>query len=94
MADGYVTEESGTGVVHQAPYFGEDDYRVCLAAGIITRDQDMICPVDASGKFVKPVTDFLGQYVKVSCEPLSSTTQILWNLHYSQLITVELMSFK
>ncbi|XP_046393549.1 isoleucine--tRNA ligase, cytoplasmic isoform X2 [Ischnura elegans] len=64
LADGYVTEESGTGVVHQAPYFGEDDYRVCLAAGIITRDQDMICPVDASGKFVKPVTDFLGQYVK------------------------------
>ncbi|KAG8225441.1 hypothetical protein J437_LFUL004441 [Ladona fulva] len=64
LNDGYVTEESGTGVVHQAPYFGEDDYRVCLNAGIITRDQDMICPVDASGKFTEPVADFLGQYVK------------------------------
>ncbi|XP_050676164.1 isoleucine--tRNA ligase, cytoplasmic [Leptidea sinapis] len=64
LIDGYVTDDSGTGVVHQAPYFGEDDYRVCLAAGIITRDQDIICPVDASGKFTEPVKDFLGQYVK------------------------------
>lgn len=64
LADGYVTDDSGTGVVHQAPYFGEDDYRVCLAAGLITRDQDAICPVDASGKFTLPVKDFVGQYVK------------------------------
>lgn len=67
LTDNYVSEESGTGIVHQAPYFGEDDYRVCLAHGIITRDQKlMICPVDASGCFVEPVTDFAGQYVKVS----------------------------
>ncbi|XP_023939304.1 isoleucine--tRNA ligase, cytoplasmic [Bicyclus anynana] len=64
LTDGYVTNDSGTGVVHQAPYFGEDDYRVCLAAGIVTRDQDIICPVDASGKFLAPVKDFEGQYVK------------------------------
>lgn len=64
LTDGYVTDESGTGVVHQAPYFGEDDYRVCLAAGIITRDQDIICPLDASGRFIEPVKDFVGQYVK------------------------------
>lgn len=64
LADEYVTSESGTGVVHQAPYFGEDDYRVCLNAGIITKDQEPICPVDASGRFVKPVTDFEGLYVK------------------------------
>lgn len=64
LTDGYVTNDSGTGVVHQAPYFGEDDYRVCLAAGIVTRDQDIICPVDASGRFVTPVKDFEGQYVK------------------------------
>lgn len=64
LCDGYVTEESGTGVVHQAPYFGEDDYRVCTANGVITKDQEMICPIDASGKFIEPVTDFLGLYVK------------------------------
>ncbi|GIY09638.1 isoleucine--tRNA ligase, cytoplasmic [Caerostris extrusa] len=64
LCDGYVTRESGTGVVHQAPYFGEDDYRVCLLNGVITKDQDLVCPIDLSGKFVDPVVDFKGQYVK------------------------------
>ena len=32
--DEYVTDASGTGVVHQAPAFGEDDMRVCLAQGM------------------------------------------------------------
>ena len=33
VSDAYVTSDSGTGVVHQAPGFGEDDMRVCLAHG-------------------------------------------------------------
>ncbi|CAB0019540.1 unnamed protein product [Nesidiocoris tenuis] len=64
LLDSYVTEESGTGIVHQAPYFGEDDYRVCLNNNLITKDQEPICPVDNSGKFVSPVEDFKGLYVK------------------------------
>ncbi|KAL1435963.1 hypothetical protein MTO96_010725 [Rhipicephalus appendiculatus] len=64
FSDNYVTAESGTGVVHQAPYFGEDDYRVCLSHGAITKEQEIVCPVDASGKFTAPVKDFLGLYVK------------------------------
>ncbi|KAG0423228.1 hypothetical protein HPB47_000979 [Ixodes persulcatus] len=64
LCDGYVTEESGTGVVHQAPYFGEDDFRVCLTNKVVTKDQEMICPIDPSGKFVEPVSDFVGLYVK------------------------------
>lgn len=64
LTDGYVSDDSGTGIVHQSPYFGEDDFRVCLAAGVITRDQEMICPVDSSGRFVAPVKEFLGQFVK------------------------------
>lgn len=64
VVDEYVTTESGTGIVHQAAYFGEDDYRVCLANGIITKDQDPICPIDASGRLVEPVHDFAGQYIK------------------------------
>lgn len=31
VSDGYVTDDSGTGVVHQAPAFGEDDYRCVFA---------------------------------------------------------------
>uniref|UniRef100_A0AAQ4R8L5 Isoleucine--tRNA ligase, cytoplasmic n=1 Tax=Gasterosteus aculeatus aculeatus TaxID=481459 RepID=A0AAQ4R8L5_GASAC len=64
VMDNYVKEEEGTGVVHQAPYFGTDDYRVCTEYKIIQRDQAPICPVDASGCFTAEVTDFVGQYVK------------------------------
>lgn len=64
MNDTYVTDDSGTGIVHQAPAFGEDDYRVCLKHGVIKRGERLICPVDANGKFTEEVTDFAGQYVK------------------------------
>uniref|UniRef100_T1K3T1 isoleucine--tRNA ligase n=1 Tax=Tetranychus urticae TaxID=32264 RepID=T1K3T1_TETUR len=64
LCDGYVTSESGTGIVHQSPYFGEDDYRICLNYGVITKEGPMVCPVDNSGRFVEPVNDFLGQHVK------------------------------
>ena len=39
VTDTYVTADAGTGVVHQAPYFGEDDNRVCLAHGVILQVQ-------------------------------------------------------
>ncbi|KAI9521008.1 Isoleucine--tRNA ligase, cytoplasmic [Dissostichus eleginoides] len=64
VLDNYVKEEEGTGVVHQAPYFGADDFRVCTEYKIIARDQAPICPVDSSGCFTSEVTDFVGQYVK------------------------------
>ena len=37
VADDYVTSDSGTGVVHCAPAFGEDDYRVCIENHIINK---------------------------------------------------------
>ncbi|KAF2603465.1 hypothetical protein F2Q70_00027485 [Brassica cretica] len=37
VADSYVTDDSGTGIVHCAPAFGEDDYRVCLENNIIKK---------------------------------------------------------
>merc|ERR1719228_2545084 len=65
LNDTYVTEGAGTGVVHQAPYFGEDDNRVCLAAGVIKKGTaEVVCPLDATGRFTEKVTDFAGQYVK------------------------------
>ncbi|CAH8656524.1 unnamed protein product [Dicrocoelium dendriticum] len=64
LCDTYVTEDTGTGVVHQAPYFGEDDFRVCTANGIIWKGAPIICPVDASGRFTDEVDDFKGIYVK------------------------------
>lgn len=64
LVDPYVTEDSGTGIVHNAPYFGEDDYRVCLQAGIITKSSAVVCPLDDAGRFTDEVTDFKGLYVK------------------------------
>ena len=50
---------------HQAPYFGEDDNRVCLREGVVRRgDQEIVLPLDEVGKFIDPVADFKGQYVK------------------------------
>lgn len=60
LCDDYVTTDSGTGVVHQAPAFGEDDFRVLKAAGI----EALVCPVDMSGCFTAEITDFAGLHVK------------------------------
>jgi isoleucyl-tRNA synthetase len=55
----FVTTEDGTGIVHTAPGFGEDDARVLKNTGI-----PVICPVDAECKFTSEVTDFAGLFVK------------------------------
>jgi len=55
----FVTTQDGTGIVHTAPGFGEDDARVLKGTGI-----PVICPVDAECKFTSEVTDFAGQFVK------------------------------
>ena len=62
--DAYVTDDSGTGIVHQAPAFGEDDYRVCLAHGVIKKGGAVPCPVDDDGRFTPTVVDFVGKHVK------------------------------
>ena len=55
----YVTTTDGTGIVHTAPAFGEDDFLVCQKYGI-----PLVNPVDAEGKFTAPVNDFVGLQVK------------------------------
>ena len=44
VSDSYVTNDSGTGIVHQAPAFGEDDYRVCIKHGIIKKGEEVRTP--------------------------------------------------
>ncbi|MBU1917168.1 isoleucine--tRNA ligase [bacterium] len=58
LAD-FVTTEDGTGVVHTAPAFGEEDYNVCLANKI-----EIVMPVDNDGLFTSDVKEFEGRYVK------------------------------
>lgn len=62
----YVTAGDGTGVVHQAPAFGEDDYKVGLEAGVIDENRAPPNPVDEQGCFTAEIRDFVGQHVKAA----------------------------
>ena len=64
LSDKYVTDDSGTGIVHEASAFGEDDCRVCLAQKIIVKGGDIPCPVGSNEIYTEKCKDFLGQYVK------------------------------
>lgn len=66
LVDAYVGEADGTGVVHQAPAYGEDDQRVCLAAGIPT-----YVSIDDQGKFNSIISDYTGQHVFDANKPIS-----------------------
>ena len=61
----YVSTEDGTGIVHIAPAFGEDDMNACRPYGI-----PVICPVDSKGCFTKAVPDYEGMQVFDTNEPI------------------------
>ncbi|NIZ41189.1 isoleucine--tRNA ligase [Entomospira entomophila] len=55
----YVGEGDGTGIVHTANGFGEDDYLTLKDTGLPT-----VCPVDEEGRYTKEITDYAGRYVR------------------------------
>jgi isoleucyl-tRNA synthetase len=61
----YITTDEGTGIVHTAPGFGEDDNIVCKDFGIPT-----ICPVDDGGCFTDVIRDYEGKQVFDTNEPI------------------------
>ena len=65
MVDTYVTDADGTGIVHQAPAFGEDDHRIAIAHGVLEPEDMPPCPIDDRGHFTQEVLDFVGLHVKV-----------------------------
>ena len=72
LADAYVTSDSGTGVVHCAPAFGEDDMRVCAEGRVVSvADGDVLpCPVDDDGRFTGEAGEFKGLHVKEADKPV------------------------
>jgi isoleucyl-tRNA synthetase len=58
LAGEFVATEEGTGIVHMAPGFGEDDQKLCQA-----NDIPLVVPVDDQGKFTSEVADYVGQQV-------------------------------
>lgn len=65
LVDDYVTTTDGTGIVHQAPAYGEDDQRVTAAAGI-----PLIMSLDDGGRFLPQVTDVAGELWMNANRPL------------------------
>ncbi|MCB9730526.1 MAG: isoleucine--tRNA ligase [Deltaproteobacteria bacterium] len=74
----YVTSDSGTGVVHTAPAFGEDDFRVGQEAGV-----GILQLVLPDGTFDPRVTDFAGRFCK------EADRDIIRNLRHRDLLFKE-----
>ena len=74
VAADFVTTDSGTGVVHQAPAFGEVDFEVLLreqqrfAPG---EGPELICAVGPDGKFTDEAPDYQGRWVKEADKDIS-----------------------
>lgn len=82
LTDDYVTTDSGTGVVHQAPAFGEDDFRVLKEAGISA----LVCPVDMAGRFTAEIKDFAGLHVKEADKEIIKTLKQNGDLYKQDVI--------
>ena len=65
LAADFVDTGEGTGVVHLAPGFGEEDMEVCEAAEV-----PVVCPVDEAGAFTSEVPPYAGQHVFDTNKPI------------------------
>lgn len=65
LNDQYVKDDSGTGIVHQAPAFGDDDHRIAIASGVVRKDEMPPMPLDEQAKYTEDAGDLQGLYVKV-----------------------------
>jgi isoleucyl-tRNA synthetase len=59
FSDGFVSTSEGTGIVHMAPAYGEDDYRICRREGIAVVD-----PLDEECRFTAQIPELAGQFCK------------------------------
>jgi len=71
----FVTTEDGSGIVHIAPAFGEDDYQLSRKY-----DLPLVRPVDHQGAFTEEITDWAGEFVKDADE------QIIANLRQRRIL--------
>ncbi|KAL5522593.1 hypothetical protein ACEPAG_8610 [Sanghuangporus baumii] len=100
VADEYVKADKGTGIVHNAPGSGPEDYQIALDSGIILPGELPPCPVDDDGRLTAEVREFQGLYIKdadkeilkslktrgrvVSHKPITHTVKLCWRLSRSK----------
>ncbi len=78
----HVTTEAGTGIVHMAPAFGEDDYYACQKAGI-----PLVNPVDDDGMFTAEVPTYQGRRVKEADKDIIADLKKTGHLFKQETIT-------
>lgn len=74
VAADFVTTDSGTGLVHMAPAFGEADYEVLVAEQqryVEGEGPELICAVGPDGKFTDVAGDYAGRWVKEADKDIS-----------------------
>ena len=81
LAGDFVSTEDGTGIVHIAPGFGQDDFDVCRS---VRSDFPVVCPVDEAGCFTAEVPDYTGIQVFETNEPI-----MLWLKENRKLVKKE-----
>jgi isoleucyl-tRNA synthetase len=60
----FVTDSDGTGIVHIAPTFGLDDYKVCLENKLIQKDSKLFQPLDTNGFVNSTILELQGMFYK------------------------------
>lgn len=66
LIEDFVTDEDGTGLVHMAPGFGEDDLNACRKAGVA-----VVVPVDQAGRYTAEIPDYEGMLVFEANKPIT-----------------------
>lgn len=85
----FVTTEDGTGIVHIAPSFGADDFKVARENGI-----GSLTLVDKQGKFVDGMGPFSGRYVKNSYDPALTDDDATVDVDIAVMLKKENKAFK
>jgi isoleucyl-tRNA synthetase len=75
----FVSTSDGSGIVHIAPAFGEDDYQLSLKYGL-----PVVQPVDSAGRFTDEITDFAGRFVKEADDDIISMLKQKGKLYYKE----------
>ena len=60
----YITDSNGTGLVHEAPSYGEEDYNTCITNNIITKTDKLWMSINKTGYFVENMGELSGLYYK------------------------------
>lgn len=72
LGDAFVTNTSGTGIVHIAPAFGEDDNRVFTSFS----SEPVFCPVNDNGYFTSEVKEYEGKHIKDASPEIIKTLKM------------------